>query len=68
MAEATQGASFHPVFDVGCRVRVIGAGEPGVVRFSRWDGNEVDYFVTWWQDETRRESWLRADEISKATP
>jgi hypothetical protein len=58
--------SFRPVFDVGQRVLVIGAAENGVVRWSRWDGNEVDYYVTWWQDEQRKGEWLRADEIRRA--
>ena len=50
-------------FDVGSKVKIRANDEVATVRYIRWDGHELDYFVTWWDDQTRKEYWLRVDEL-----
>lgn len=53
-------------FEVGSRARIRGQDVEVVVRLVRWDGNELDYFVTWWDDNNRKEGWVRTDELERA--
>jgi len=52
-------------FEVGARLWIRGQDVEVVVRLVRWDGNELDYYVTWWEDGSRKDSWVRADELER---
>jgi hypothetical protein len=52
-------------FEVGSRLRIRGEDLEVVVRLVRWDGNELDYWVTWWDDGKRQDAWVRPDELER---
>lgn len=52
-------------FEIGSRLWIRGEDLQVVVRLIRWDGYELDYWVTWWEDGKRQDAWVRPDELER---
>ena len=57
--------SLQLPFEVGQRLKIRGQDIEVTVRLIRWDGNELDYWVTWWDDGTRKDVYVRPDELER---
>lgn len=62
MNAATQ-LRLEPLFQPGDAVQLVALERPGRVSLIRFDGSQVEFFVTWWDEGQRREAWVFADEL-----
>jgi hypothetical protein len=58
---ATLSVDFE--YTIGQRVEIRALERPAIVRLVRYDGNQPDYFVSWWDEGKRQSEWMPADEL-----
>lgn len=54
---------LEPTYQPGDYVRIKALERPGRVSLIRYDGQQVEFFVVWWDEGKRQAEWLFGDEL-----
>lgn len=55
---------LEPIHRPGDTVQILALERPGRVGLIRFDGHQVEFFVSWWDEGKRTGEWLYADELA----